>query len=368
MNYDLAAVVKHFPVEGRFLDAAPYGTGHINDTFASRWDVDGTIVRYIQQRINHNVFKNPPELMENIARVTRHLRDKLAAIPGSNVERETLTVIPTVDGAACHQDEDGNYWRTYIFIEGAQTYDVCEGPRQAYEAAKAFGQFQKLLVDLPGPRLHDTIPYFHHTPRRFDALEQAIEADSANRCSAASAEIAFAMTRKESASLVTDLLESGGIPERITHNDTKLNNVMLDDEDGRGVCVIDLDTVMPGSALYDFGDLVRGTTRTSEEDEQDLAKVRFDIELFEALTRGYLETAGDFLTAAELENLVFSGRLITFTIGIRFLADYLAGDVYFKTHRPDQNLDRCRVQFQMIQHMEQQQHAMETLVRKYAET
>ncbi|MBN1670541.1 MAG: aminoglycoside phosphotransferase family protein [Kiritimatiellae bacterium] len=366
MDYDLAEIVKHFPLAGTFAGAAPYGSGHINDTFRSRFRLGARTVYTIQQRINHNVFKNPPELMDNILRVTEHIRGKLAAAPGADPDRETLTVIRAADGKPYHRDAAGNTWRTYIFIDGARTYDVCTGPAQAREAAKAFGKFQQMLVDLPGPRLRDTIPYFHHTPRRFAALEAAIARDSHNRCAAAKAQIEFAMARKHETTLVTDLLESGAIPERITHNDTKLNNVMLDDADGRGVCVIDLDTVMPGSALYDFGDLVRTTTRTCKEDEPDPAKVLFDIAMFEALAQGYLETAGAFLAPKERDLLTFAGRLITFTIGIRFLTDYLAGDVYFKTHRPGQNLDRTNVQFRMIAQMEDQQERMETIVRTCA--
>lgn len=364
IEFDLPDIIRHFDVDGHFLSAAPYGNGHINDTFATLCERDGQQIRYIQQRINHNVFKDPRGLMDNILRVTRHLQQKIDAPPGADPIRKALTVIPTRDGASCHLDPDGNTWRTYVFVEQARTYDVCTGPDQATEAARAFGRFQQLLTDLPCPRLHDSIPYFHHAPRRMQALETAIEQDPENRAATVKEDIAFALARKPETTIVTDLMETGDIPERITHNDTKLNNVMISDRDGTGICVIDLDTVMPGSVLYDFGDLVRTTTRTCREDEPDTSNVRFDIQLFEGLARGYLETAGAFLTPRERDLLAFAGRLITFTIGIRFLADYLLGDIYFKTHRPGQNLDRTRVQFQMIRHMEALDNQMQDIVRR----
>lgn len=368
MHHDsqtLKAVGEQFRVPGGWLDAQPYGTGHINDTYLCRWQVNGRVVPYIQQRINHAIFKNPPHLMENILRVTRHLRGKLPPRTDHEPVRETLTVIQTKDGASYYHDAHGHYWRMYIFITNAKTYDVCQGAAQAYEAAKAFGHFQAQLADLPNGRLHETIPSFHHTPRRFQTLEAAIQKDACNRCADACAEIDFCLARRPLASAVTALIEQGRMPERITHNDTKINNVMIDDATGRGICIIDLDTVMTGCALYDFGDIVRTATRAADEDERDLAKVSLDIGIFEALVKGYLESTRSFLTPIEVDHLVVAGRLITFTIGIRFLADYLAGDTYFKTHRPGQNLDRARVQFKMIASMEAQEAAMQAVVRKY---
>ena len=296
--------------------------------------------------------------MENIQRVTAHLRLKLAG--QADLDRRTLTLIPTRTGQPYYRDEAGNYWRAYIFIEQARTYDAVESPQQAFAAAKAFGRFQKLLTDLPAPRLHDTIPDFHHTPKRFTALESSIAADSCNRANLAKPEIVFALAHKP----ITAVLIKAGLPERITHNDTKFNNVMLDDTTGEGLCVIDLDTVMPGLALYDFGDQVRTTTSPAKEDERDLSKVGLQFAMFEALVRGYLAEAGDFLTPAERQYLVFAGKLITFEIGIRFLADFLAGDVYFKTHREGHNLDRCRTQFRLIESIEHQENQMNKLVEK----
>jgi len=370
MSHDpkyLHAVIQMFAVQGTCQCVAPYGTGHINDTYLVNMADNSVIVPYILQRINHNIFKNPPCLMENILRVTSHVRQKLSAISGVDPARESLTVIPTKAGSHFLHDDQGNYWRMYVFISKARTYDICATARQAYETASSFGRFQSLLADLPGGRLHDTIPWFHHTPRRFKTLEEAIIADKNNRCLEAMPEINFCAARKTLASALTDLLESGRIPERISHNDAKINNVMMDSSDGRGICVIDLDTVMSGSSLYDFGDMVRTAARTMDEDERDLDKVILNIQLFEALARGYLKSACAFLTPLELENMVVAGKVITFTIGIRFLADYLMGDVYFKIHRPGHNLDRARVQFKLLASIEQQEEAMQAIVRKYAE-
>ncbi len=295
--------------------------------------------------------------MENIERVTGHLAAQVADHPDR--ERRVLTLIPTRRDGVLHQDADGNYWRAYRFIENATTYNSVESPGQAYEAAKAFGEFQRMLADLPEPRLHDTIPDFHHTPKRFAALERAIAADVAGRAGQAGPEIEFALARRT----LSNALIDAELPERVTHNDTKINNVMLDDTTGEGTCVIDLDTVMPGLAAYDFGDMVRTATSPAAEDERDLSKVNMQFPLFEALARGYLSTAGGFLTPPERENLAVAGKVITFEIGIRFLTDHLSGDTYFKVHREGHNLDRCRTQFKLLESIEQQEGEMNRLVR-----
>ena len=356
LKHDVRAVARQFQIYGEFLSVGPYGSGHINDTYCAVFNQGGAPVRYILQRINHSVFKTPAALMENVRRVTTHLSQKVAHRPDSS--RCALTLVPARDGRSWHCDPDGNYWRKYLFIENARTYDAVESPQQAFQAARAFGQFQKLLADLPSPRLHDTIPDFHHTHRRFAKLEAAIAADSANRAQLARPEIEFALNHKPMAGV----LLAAGLPERVTHNDTKLNNVMLDDKTGEGICVIDLDTVMPGLALYDFGDIVRTCTSPAKEDERDLSKVKMQFPMFEALARGYLATAGEFLTKAERQHLAFSGKLITFEIGIRFLTDYLEGDVYFKVHREGHNLDRCRTQFKLVESIRQQEDQMNKLV------
>jgi hypothetical protein len=365
MKHDLQAVAAQFEVAGTFVDAQPYGSGHINDTYLVRLQQGQTLTPWIFQRVNHRIFKNVPGLMANIQRVTEHVRARLQATPGSDPSRETLTVIPTRGGAAYYQDPEGEFWRAYIFITGARTYDEVQSRGMAREAAKAFGTFQKLLMDLPAPALLETIPFFHHTPNRFAKLEAAIAADSAGRAESCRAEIDFALARKAMTALLVDQMAAGVLPQRVTHNDTKINNVMIDDGDGRGVCVIDLDTVMPGTVLYDFGDEVRTTTGTAAEDERDLKKVRFQIDMFEALVQGYLEAARDFLVPAEIDQLAFCGKLITFEIGIRFLTDYLEGDVYFKTHRPGHNLDRLRTQFEMVRQMEQRTEEMDRIVSRY---
>jgi len=356
LKHDVRLVAGHFQIHGAFQEAAPYGSGHINDTYCASFDQAGASVRYIFQRINHNIFKNPAALMENIQRVTAHLASKTNG--DINSSRRALTLISTQAGEAYHRDSEGSYWRCYFFIEKARTHDAVESTEQAFKAAKAFGQFQKLLADLPAPRLHDTIPDFHHTPKRFATLEGAIKADVSGRAILAKPEIEFAMTHKG----ITGVLLEAKLPERVTHNDTKFNNVMLDDATGEGICVIDLDTVMPGLALYDFGDMVRTTTSPAKEDEQDLSKVTMQFPMFEALVRGYLSSAGEFLTPAERKLLAFSGKLITFEIGVRFLTDFLAGDAYFKVHRDGHNLDRCRTQFKLVESIEQQEQAMNKLV------
>jgi Phosphotransferase enzyme family len=351
------AAAEQFEACGAFLSATPYGSGHINDTYKVTSEKGSASGTFILQRINHNIFKNPVALMENIQRVTVHMAGKING--RADGDRRVLRLIQTRGGGHWHHDGEGNYWRAYNFVERARSYDAVESTAQAYQAGNAFGRFQNMLADLPLPRLHESIPNFHHTPSRFATLEQAISSDVAHRAASARAEIEFALARK---SFVSRLLDAN-LPERVTHNDTKLNNVLIDDQTGEGICVIDLDTVMPGLAAYDFGDMVRTTTSPAKEDEQDLSKVRMDFPMFEALLRGYLDAAGAFLTTAEKETLAFSGKLITFEIGIRFLTDHLSGDTYFKVHRPNHNLDRARTQFKLVQSIEAQEETMERLVR-----
>lgn len=353
----LRGLARRFRIPGDIAGVAPYGSGHINDTYCVAANQAGAAVRYILQRINTAIFKDPASLMDNIGRVTAHLAARLARQGFPDASRRALTLVPTVEGAAWLPDDD-DAWRVYLFIEGARTVDQIETPAQAEAAARAFGGFQRRLADLPAPRLADTIPDFHHTRRRFDTLRAAIEADAHDRAASVRAEIDFALAREPVVDVLLRAQASGAIPERVTHNDTKLNNVMLDDATGDGICVIDLDTVMPGLALYDFGDMCRTATRPTPEDERDLSKVAMMPEMFRALARGYLASAGGFLVPAEIDRLAFSARLITFEIGIRFLADYLQGDIYFKTRRPGQNVDRCRVQFAMVGSFERNEESM----------
>jgi len=347
---------QRFAIDGELVSATPYGSGHINDTYCTVFSQQGKTVRYVVQRINTRVFKKPIALMDNIARVTSHLAAQVADDPDR--ERLVLSLIPARDGQAPYVAIDGEYWRAYRFIEGARTYDAVETTAQAYKAARAFGRFQQMLVDLPAPRLQDTIPDFHNTPKRFVACEDAVAADVAGRAAQAAAEIDFALSHRE----IARVLHDAGLPERITHNDTKFNNVMLDDTTGEGICVIDLDTVMPGLALYDFGDMVRTTTSSAAEDERELSRVVMQFPMFEALVRGYLSTAGAFLTNAEKEHLVHAGKVIAFEQGIRFLTDYLAGDAYYKVHRERHNLDRCRTQFKLVDSIVEQEERMARLI------
>jgi hypothetical protein len=362
-DVDLIAAGAAFRLPGRFVRGGPYGNGHINDTFLVEYETTSGLRRFIHQRINDRVFPHPPLIMENIQRVTCHLRRKLEERGVPDVDRRTLTLVPAADGRAWWPDREGRFWRTYLFIEGASSHEVITHPRQAREAASAFGAFQAMLRDLPGPRLQETIPRFHHTPSRFAALEQAIREDPCHRAASAQPEIAFCLERKPIVSTLLRLHEAGLIPERITHNDTKINNVLLDNQTGEGLCVIDLDTVMPGLSLYDFGDLVRTCTSPAAEDERDLSRVTMRLEVFRELAAGYLQTAGEGLTPTERDHLVFAGKLITFEIGIRFLTDYLMGDRYFKIKRPNHNLDRCRTQLALVASIEQQEEAMHDCLR-----
>lgn len=360
--HDLRHVSRLFDMRGDFVHAHAYGSGHINDTYCAWYDQAGQRVRYIHQRINHDIFKDPVALMENVDRVTRHALERLIEAGHPEARRRTLTTVPATDGRPYAFDDAGNCWRTYPFIERARGYDEISSPLQAETAARAFGEFQKLAADLPGGRLHETIPDFHHTPKRLAALEAAIAAADPGRRDLCGAEIDFALARAADTRRVTDGIESGSIPERVTHNDTKLNNVLLDDVTMEGVCVIDLDTTMPGSVLYDFGDMVRTACPTSREDETDPSKMGFRMDRFEALVRGYLGSASEFLLPAETGLLAFSGKLLTLECGMRFLTDFLQGDVYFKTHRPGQNLDRCRTQFALVGAIESSLTEMEDLV------
>ena len=359
---DIGRVAAAFSLPGSFESASPYGCGHINDTYAVVQRCEGGLRRFLLQRINEKVFRNPPALMENVARVCAHAQERLRREGRTDAARRALTLVPTRDGGDWHRDAQGGHWRCYLFIEGATGHDVIRSAGQAREAARAFGGFQALLADLPGGRLNETIPDFHHTPARFAAFRRALESDAHGRASSAAAEIAFALERAADVGVIADALAAGRIPERVTHNDTKLNNVLIDDLTGEGICVIDLDTVMPGSALYDFGDLVRTSTSPAAEDETQLAKVEMRMPMFEALVEGYLSAASGFLTENERRLLAFSGKLITLEIGLRFLTDWLEGDVYFKVKKSGHNLDRCRTQFALVRSIERQLPAMEAFV------
>ncbi len=365
MKPDLSTIARHFQLEGTFLDAESIPSGHINDSYAARFRRSNSkIHRYLLQRINQHVFRSPEKVMENIQGITAHLRRKIIAV-GGDPERQTVNLIPTWDGGYLHQGHDSDYWRAATFIEGARTYERVQNPEHAYTAAQAFGQFQRLLQDFPVEQLHHTIPDFHHTPKRFSAFFQAVQRDGLNRAHSVQDEIKFVEQRADEISLLVDLLEKGQLPQRVTHNDTKFNNVMIDDKTGQGICVIDLDTVMPGLSLYDFGDAVRSGANPAAEDECDLAQVTIDLATFERFAAGYLDAARDFLTPLEIDYLPFSARLMTLECGMRFLTDYLNGDLYFRIQREKHNLDRCRTQFKMVQDMEARFEEMISIVERY---
>ncbi len=364
-KYNIHSIIKAFNFKGTYIEAQLYGFGHINDTYAVHFaNSDGSLHRYILQRINHNVFKQPEALMGNIEGITKYLRKAIIDASG-NPARETLNLVPAYNGKSYYKDDDGNYWRAYIFIEGARTYQVVEKPEHFYKAGKAFGTFQKLLDSYPASTLSETIPNFHNTKKRFEAFVEAVEKDSTGRAKDVRPEIEFALARGAEMGTLVELLESGKLPLRVTHNDTKFNNVMIDDLTGDGICVIDLDTVMPGLSLYDFGDSIRFGANPAAEDEKDLEKVWMDMKLFEEFTRGFLEAAGDSLTEAELDYLPLSARVMTYECGIRFLTDHLNGDTYFKIHREGHNLDRARTQFKLVADMELKHGLMVQAVKKY---
>lgn len=363
-------VAEHFFENGCTGEPEVYGSGHINSTFliyASKGTDDGSAEeekKYILQSINTSIFPKPDELMENISRVTAHLRKKIVEA-GGDPERETLNIVPTLDGKEYYQDEDGNCYRVYQFIADAECYDLVEKPEDFYQSGLAFGNFQRLLADFPAETLHETIPQFHDTWKRFKDFERAVEADVCGRAKEAAAEIAFVRERAGLAKQLGEMQAEGKLPLRVTHNDTKLNNIMIDSKTGRGLCVIDLDTVMPGLAANDFGDSIRFGANTAYEDETDLSKVSCSLELFECYTRGFLEGLGGSLTELEVETLPLGAMVMTFECGMRFLTDYLEGDVYFKIHRDGHNLDRCRCQFALLADMEKKRERLDAIINKY---
>jgi hypothetical protein len=364
MEIKFEKIIQQFALEGELKEVNVYGNGHINDTFKAELKTNGIIQNYILQRINHNVFKNPVGLMRNIEAVTSHLQRKIKDIGGDST-RETLTLVPTKDGNSFIKTDAGSYWRVYIFIENACTYEIVENLGHVFHAGKAFGTFQRLMSDYPPDKLVETIPDFHNTRKRFDTFKKAVARDVKNRCISSQREIKFVTERAGIASILLEKLDKGQIPKRVTHNDTKFNNVMIDQQTGEGICVIDLDTVMPGLSLYDFGDSIRSMANPAQEDERNLSKVNFDIKVFEQYTSGYLESTRDFLSPEEINELPFSAILMTYECGMRFLTDHLEGDTYFKIQRENQNLDRCRTQFKLVQDMEVQFEEMVAIVKKY---
>ena len=351
---------------GQVAGALRYGAGHINDTFCVYvQDEAGDCVRYILQRINTNTFTDPDGLMENICGVTGYLR-KVIEEQGGDPMRETMNVVYTREGKPYYADSDGGAWRVYTFVEGTVCLQKVEQPEDFYESAVAFGNFQRQLAGYDASTLHETIARFHDTANRYANFEKALATDACGRAKDVAEEIAFVQAHKDDCSFMMNLLAEGKLPLRVTHNDTKLNNILMDKATRKGICVIDLDTVMPGLAANDYGDSIRFGANDCAEDEPDLSKVNFSLPLFESYTKGFLQAAGDALTDLEKETLPWGAKLMTLECGIRFLTDYLEGDHYFRTHRPGQNLDRCRTQFKLVRDMEAAWDEMAAIVKKYS--
>lgn len=362
MNYNLGKIFGCFVAEGTFDSGELISNGHIHDTYkivTSEVDKDD----YILQRLNNKIFKNIPELQNNIERVTSHIRNKLMALPGSDIKRECLILIPSRQGKSWIIDRDGNFWRMYIYITNHRTYNIVDSPDKAFEGGKAIGRFQAMLSDMPGLPLFETIPWFHNVEKRLEALKNKISENSVGRVSEAGKEIEQILERAENMKIILKLGEEGAIPLRITHNDTKLNNILLDYND-KALCIIDLDTVMPGYVHYDFGDAVRTTANTAAEDEKNLELISMDISLFKSYSEGYLSETKETLNKVEKEYLAFSPLLITYTIAVRFLTDYIDGDKYFKIYHTDHNLQRTRAQLKLLNSMEQQYDTMRRIISK----
>ena len=361
---ELFEIFSHFQTEGQAQTIRPFGSGHINDTFLVT--CEGAKNQYILQRVSSACFPKPVEVMENVRGVTEHLRRIIVATDG-DPERETLTLLPAKDGSCWYVDADGDCWRVYLNIADTRTYQLPENEQVFQEAGAAFGKFQMMLVDYPAETLHETIPHFHDTVSRVAALRQAMAEDRAGRLASVSAETAFALARAEKAGTLVAQQQAGELPLRVTHNDTKLNNVLMDAATGKGVCVIDLDTVMPGLCAYDFGDAIRFGANTAAEDEADTSKIHFSLPMFRAYARGYLAAAGKALTPAEIRSLPLGAWMMTYEVGIRFLTDYLNGDVYFKVAYPEHNLVRARNQLALLADMEKNEEAMAQVVASVME-
>ena len=356
--------IKNFDFKGTLVDFRPFGNGHINDTYMVRFRFEGKIRKYIIQRINSNVFKNPEGVMSNILGVTAFLREEVIK-NGGDPERETINIIKTKDKKGFHIDGYGEVWRAMVYVVDAISLDLPEDNNDFYQSAVAFGNFQRQLAAYPAETLFETIPNFHNTPVRYENFLKSLEKNASGRADNALPEIEFVKARKEFTEILENANKEGKLPKRVTHNDTKMNNVMLDKDTREPVCVVDLDTIMPGYSVNDFGDSIRFGASTAAEDERDLDKVHFDIGLFETYTRGFLKGCGGILTEDEIMLLPEGAKMMTLECGMRFLTDYIDGDVYFKTHSEDHNLVRCRTQFKLVEEMEAQWDEMKRIVAKY---
>lgn len=361
MSEQLNQIISNFKYDGIPYSVIPYGNGHINSTFKIECINGDNVTHYILQKINSNIFPNTEALIQNIQNVTEFLKEKIAK-HGGDVLRETLTLVPTVNGKKYYTDEKGDKWRSYLFIEDTVCYEKIEKSEDFYNCGYAFGNFQNLLADFPAQKLHEVIPNFHNTPVRYETFKRAVENDICGRVATVKKEIEFVNNHADDMSLLTDMLKNGEIPLRVTHNDTKLNNCMFDKNTGETICVIDLDTVMPGLRAYDYGDSIRFGATTGAEDETDLTKVNFSLELFESYTKGFVKSCGATMDEKEALSLPIGAKLMTLECGMRFLTDYLEGDTYFKISRENHNLDRCRTQFKLVLDMEKNWDKMNNIV------
>lgn len=359
----LKNIIEAFPFNGELTSIESTDTGLINSTYMLTFSDGNQDFQYVLQKINTNVFKKPDELMSNIMNVTGFLRNKIN-LSGGNAARETLTFLYTKDNSPYYLDENGGCWRSYIYISKCYTCDKIDSEVKAFRSGKAFGKFQRMLSDYPAANLFETIPHFHDTPSRYSDLKNAVDENLSGRLQKIQAELSFALDREKDASKLVDLAAEGKIPMRVTHNDTKINNVLFDSITNEAICVIDLDTIMPGLSLYDFGDSIRSGAVTSDENEQSLNKYGLDINLFKSYTEGFLSEAGHALNEEEIANLAFSAKLMTLECGVRFLTDYLNGDTYFKTEYPEHNLVRCRTQFKLVEDIEKHMDEMNECVNE----
>lgn len=356
-------VFQAFQFKGSLVSCERYGSGHINETYKLITEGEEGSKEYILQKINHQIFQDVPGLMKNIDGVTTFLRSKIVTENG-DPDRETLNLVPARDGMVYYQDRDKEYWRAYYFIKGASCYDAVERPEDFYESGKAFGRFQGLLADYPAEELTETIPNFHNTPVRFETFLKAVKEDVCGRAGQVAEEIRFLMDRESEMGIAMNMLKNKELPLRVTHNDTKLNNIMIDDVTRKAICVIDLDTIMPGFSMFDFGDAIRFGANTAAEDETDLSKVSLSLPLFEIYTKGFLEGCSGNLTENEVKMLPWGAKLMTMENGLRFLTDYLEGDHYFRIHREHHNLDRARCQIALALDMEKKWSEMEKIVER----
>ena len=362
MGYDLKPIFDLFNSDGSFAEAFPCGSGHIHDTFRIN-TVGKDKDNYILQRLNNTVFKNIPELQENIERVTIHMRQKLLLIPGSDVKRECLTVVPAKNGKSWIVDGEGNFWRMFIFIPDNISYDIVDSEEKAFQAGRAIGRFQALLADLPGKPLNETIPSFHDVEKRIDSFIKTLKNDPAGRVKETTGETDSLLKRADAMRIIQRLGREGKIPVRITHNDTKINNILFDLK-GKSLCLIDLDTVMPGYFHSDFGDAIRTGANCAAEDEIDLSKVKMDINLFRAYAEGYLAETKNTLNSIEKEYLAFAPLLMTYEQALRFLADFIEGDKYYRIHNKNHNIQRTRSQIRLLESMEEQYPQMQKIINK----